>query len=147
MESRIKEWQEKYEDAKNHDQSIVANINDNDEAYRGVRKIKNPQGEDAKKQGCVSRKMCFELVETQADIVIPMPRVLSKKGREDRALMIENVIRNELDRLPIEAIIDEQARITPKSASGSPTVVISQSNNPIMSEKSSLNMTLFNLKS
>ena len=118
MESRIKEWQEKYEDAKNHYQDIVANIEDNDEAYRGVRKIKNAHGQDAKKQGCVSRKMCFELVETQADIVIPMPRVLSKKGREDRALMIENVIRNELDRLPIEAIIDEQARITP-TAGGS----------------------------
>ena len=83
MESLIKEWQEKYEDAKNHYQGVVANIEDNDEAYRGVRKIKNPQGQDAKKQGCVSRKMCFELVETQADIVIPMPRVLSKKGRED----------------------------------------------------------------
>lgn len=118
MESRIKEWQEKYEDAKNHYESVIHNIEDNDEAYRGVRKIKNPQGEDAKKQGCVSRKMCFELVETQADIVIPMPRVLSKKGREDRALMIENVIRNELDRLPIESIIDEQARITP-TAGGS----------------------------
>lgn len=118
MESLIKEWQEKYEDAKNHYQGVVANIEDNDEAYRGVRKIKNPQGQDAKKQGCVSRKMCFELVETQADIVIPMPRVLSKKGREDRALMIENVIRNELDRLPIESIIDEQARITP-TAGGS----------------------------
>ena len=112
METLIK-WQEKYEEAKNYYDSAINNIIDNDKAYRGVRKIKTPDGSDAQKQGSVSRKMCFELVETQADITLPMPRVISVIGREDRALAIENVLRSELDRLPMEKILDEQARLTP----------------------------------
>lgn len=115
---KLTRWQELYEKAKSSYSDIIANIEDNNEAYDGTRKIKTPRGTNAKKQGSVSRKMCFELIETQADITIPMPRVLSKKGREDRAVMIENVLRNEIDRLPLEALVDEQARITP-TAGGS----------------------------
>ena len=110
---RLIEWQEKYHEAKEKYSHVLKNIQDNEEAYLGVRKIKTPDGHDAKKQGSVSRKMCFELVETQADIVIPMPRVVSRRGAEDRAIMIENVLRTELDNLNMEEIIDEQARLTP----------------------------------
>ncbi len=106
-------WQDKYLDAKQRYSHVLANIKDNEQAYDGVRKIKTPDGNDAEKQGSVSRKMCFELVETQADITIPMPRVISKRGVEDRAIMIENVIRTEIDEMNMEEMIDEQARITP----------------------------------
>lgn len=106
-------WQDKYLDAKQRYSHVLANIKDNEQAYDGVRKIKTPDGNDAEKQGSVSRKMCFELVETQADITIPMPRVISKRGVEERAIMIENVIRTEIDDMNMEEMIDEQARITP----------------------------------
>lgn len=111
--SKLTDWQERYEEAKQHYDKVLTNIQDNMEAYDGTRKIKTPDGTDAEKQGSVSRKMCFELTETQADIVIPMPKVVSKKGREDRSMMIESVIRNEIENQPMEEIIDEQARITP----------------------------------
>ena len=106
-------WQEKYSEAYDNYHQIIANGKDNELAYDGTRKIKSPDGSDAKKQGSVSRKMCFELTETQADISIPMPRVISKRGFEDRAIMIENVLRTELDDTNIEEIVDEQARLTP----------------------------------
>lgn len=107
------EWQEKYRDAYNRYEPVLRNGKDNELAYEGTRKIKKPDGTDAEKQGSVSRKMCFELTETQADIQIPMPRVISKRGAEERAIMIENVIRTELDSLNMEEIVDEQARLTP----------------------------------
>lgn len=106
-------WQEKYQEAYDNYSSVLANGKDNEAAYDGSRKIKSPDGSDAKKQGSVSRKMCFELTETQADIQIPMPRVISKRGVEERAIMIENVIRTELDEMNMEEIVDEQARLTP----------------------------------
>lgn len=106
-------WQEKYREAYDNYAEVLANGKDNELAYEGRRKIKSPDGSDAKKQGSVSRKMCFELTETQADISIPMPRVISKRGVEDRAIMIENVLRTELDGMNIEEIVDEQARLTP----------------------------------
>ena len=106
-------WQETYQINKNAYQDNISNMDDNELAYSGKRKIKTPDGQDAKKQGSVSRKMCFELIETQVDITIPAPRVVSLKGREDRARMIEAVLKNETDRLDFEEICDEQARLTP----------------------------------
>lgn len=113
MEQSIKDWQDKYIDAYNRYKDVLSNGKDNELAYEGTRKIKKPDGTDAQKQGSVSRKMCFELTETQADIQIPMPRVISKRGAEERAIMIENVIRTELDEMNMEEIVDEQARLTP----------------------------------
>ena len=113
MEQSIKDWQDKYIDAYNRYKDVLSNGKDNELAYEGTRKIKKPDGTDAQKQGSVSRKMCFELTETQADIQIPMPRVISKRGAEERAIMIENVIRTELDNMNMEEIVDEQARLTP----------------------------------
>ena len=112
MDNLIK-WQEKYQEAYDRYTSVLSNGKDNELAYEGTRKIKKPDGTDAEKQGSVSRKMCFELTETQADIQIPMPRVISKRGAEERAIMIENVIRTELDDMNMEEIVDEQARLTP----------------------------------
>ena len=106
-------WQEKYQEAYDNYSGVLANGKDNEAAYDGSRKIKSPDGSDAKKQGSVSRKMCFELTETQADIQIPMPRVISKRGVEERAIMIENVIRTQIDEMNMEEIVDEQARLTP----------------------------------
>lgn len=113
MDNLIKDWQDKYIDAYNRYEEVLRNGKDNEKAYEGTRKIKRPDGSDAEKQGSVSRKMCFELTETQADIQIPMPRVISKRGAEERAIMIENVIRTELDEMNMEEIVDEQARLTP----------------------------------
>ena len=113
MDESIKDWQDKYNEARSKYEDVLKNGKDNEEAYDGKRKIKDPKGNDAKKQGSVSRKMCFELTETQADIVIPMPRVISKRGVEERAIMIENVLRTVMDDLNMEEIVDEQARLTP----------------------------------
>lgn len=112
MDKLIK-WQEKYQEAYDKYSQILANGKDNEQAYEGTRKIKKPDGTDAEKQGSVARKMCFELTETQADIQIPMPKVISKRGAEERAIMIENVIRTEIDELNMEEMVDEQARLTP----------------------------------
>lgn len=111
---RLLRWQEKYTEAKREYSSVLDNMKDNEEAYFGTRKIKNPNGQDADKSNVSNvRKMVFELIETQVDVNIPMPRVISKKGREDRARMIEGMLRSEIDRLDTELFLDEQGRITP----------------------------------
>ena len=112
-QTSLNHWQELYARNKNSYKGFLENMDDNELAYTGKRKIKTPTGQDAKKQGCVSRKMCFELIETQVDVTIPAPKVVSRKGREDRARMIESVLKNETDRLKFEEICDEQARLTP----------------------------------
>ena len=56
-----------------------------------------------------------ENIESEIDSSIPMPKVTPMR-REDEALarMIENMLRNELDRLPTEELNDESERITYK---------------------------------
>ena len=109
----INQWQELYNDAKKDYDEVLRNIDDNEQAYLGTRKIKDSNGHDAKKQTSNVRKMCYELIESQVDTEIPMPKVTSLLGYEDRALMIESMLRNELDRQDTEEFIDEQGRITP----------------------------------
>ena len=109
----INEWSELYQIAKQEYDAVLKNIDDNEQAYLGTRKIKDSNGNDAKKQTSNVRKMCYELIESQVDTEIPMPKVTSLLGYEDRALMIESMLRNELDRQDTEEFIDEQGRITP----------------------------------
>lgn len=109
----LKNWQDKFEDAKNKYGIELSEIEDNREAYEGTRKIKSPTGANAKKQTSNIRKVCFELVETQVDTNIPLPKVTSKDGYEDNATTIEMFLKNEMERLPIEEINDQQGRGTP----------------------------------
>lgn len=109
----INKWSELFQVAKNEYDPVLRNIEDNEQAYLGTRKIKTPDGHDAKKQTGNVRKMCYELIESQVDTEVPMPKVTSLLGYEDRAMMIESMLRNELDRQDTEEFIDEQGRITP----------------------------------
>lgn len=112
--NKLADWQGLYTDAKQAYDEVIAEMDDNEQAYLGTRKIKKADGKtDAEKQTSNVRKMVYELVESQVDTVIPMPKVTSLIGNEDRAQMIEAMLRNELDRLDTEEFIDEQARITP----------------------------------
>ena len=112
--NKLADWQGLYTDAKHAYDEVIAEMDDNEQAYLGTRKIKKADGKtDAEKQTSNVRKMVYELVESQVDTVIPMPKVTSLIGNEDRAQMIEAMLRNELDRLDTEEFIDEQARITP----------------------------------
>lgn len=110
---KLKNWQSKYTDAKNKYQPELTEIEDNREAYEGTRNIKGPDGKDASKQTTNTRKVCFELVETQVDTNIPYPKVLSKEGYEEQATTIEMFLKNEAERLPMDEINDQQGRSTP----------------------------------
>lgn len=112
--NKLSEWQDKYYEAKSRYDNVLLNMKDNEEAYFGTRKIKKADGKtDAEKQTANVRKVVYELIESQVDTTIPLPKVTSLTGREDRALMIESILRNELDRQDTEEFIDEQGRITP----------------------------------
>ena len=110
----VSKWDELLTKAAAAYQPIIDEIEDNEKAYEGTRAIKKADGvTDANKNASNVRKMCFELIESQIDSVIPMPKVTSPSGFESRAMLIESMIRNELDRLDIEEINDEQGRTTP----------------------------------
>ena len=113
MKHNLAYWQEKYRIAADKFQA-VKNAMDEREAIRlGTKELKNKNGGRAKPASNV-RKIAYELIESQVDSSIPMPKVTATRERDVlQAKSLENKLRNELDRLPFEAINDEQERICP----------------------------------
>ena len=60
------------------------------------------------------RNIIYELIETQIDTSIPQPKVTAKR-KEDEILArtIEDMLREELDRLAFEVINDRAERMSP----------------------------------
>lgn len=113
--NKLQYWQEKFQKAKNAYDSEIKEITDNESAYEGTRDLMNINTDKvADKQGKIIRKVCFELIESQVDSNIPLPKVVSRKAnKEDLAQKIEDVIKSEIDRLDTEEFNDTQERITP----------------------------------
>lgn len=81
--------------------------------YAGTKEIDSVSDKPAQKASYV-RNIVAELVEAQVDSNIPQPKVTARhKRHEPLANLIENMLRNELDRLPFETLNDEQERTTP----------------------------------
>lgn len=106
-------WKQKYSESYAEYQSTLSDIDTLFDIYEGTGDIVNSDGTKANKSTSSVRKVAFELVEAQVDVTIPMPKVTSLAGNENRAMTVEHYIMNEIDRLPFEKIADIQARITP----------------------------------
>lgn len=110
---RLDFWKKKYQESYNAYQTTLSEIDELFDIYEGSGTIYNATGEKSSQNTSSVRKVAFELVEAQVDVTIPMPKVTSLAGNEDRAMTVEHYIMNEIDRLPFEKIADLQARITP----------------------------------
>lgn len=86
--------------------------------YRGDRTLTPLTEKDKngrKKETSHVWNITAENIESEIDSSLPMPKVTPlRKEDEGLARMIENMIRNELDRIPTEEINDESERITYK---------------------------------
>lgn len=71
---------------------------------RGERKTKTPH----------VRNICAELIESQVSSSIPQPKVTARRKKDEAlAKLIEDMLRNELDRLPFEQLNDMMERTVP----------------------------------
>lgn len=76
---------------------------------RGEEKIKTPH----------VRNLSAELIEAQVDSNIPQPKVTAKRQKDEKlAKIIEDMLRNELDRMPFEEINDIMERTVPIQGGG-----------------------------
>lgn len=114
MQSVLTMWQERLrraEEAYGGEQSRMLR---REQLVDGSHEILTRDGKKAKKQAEHVRNVCFEVVETQVDSNIPQPKVTAiRQEDEGLAKLIEDLLRNLLDRLPMERINDEAERICP----------------------------------
>ena len=91
-----------------------------EQLYRGeVREIEPLTGRDTNRDGSRRktahlRNIVAENIESEVNSVIPQPKVTARrKGDERRAKILEDMLRNELDRLPMEELNDQMERTVP----------------------------------
>lgn len=94
-------------------------MDEREELYRGEKRTIEPlTGLDSKgerrRRVTHLRNIIAENIESQINSAIPQPKVTARRREDERlARLIENMLRNELDRLPMEQINDQMERTIP----------------------------------
>lgn len=104
-----------YEDAvsKRASEGIDARVDMRNDLYKGLPTAEvDGTGKSKKKQlNACHRNMCFELIETQINNGLPMPKITpTKAAKVELAHMLEKWLRNEMDRLDGERMNDRVER-------------------------------------
>lgn len=111
---KLELWKKRLDDASAAFQDQVQRMEARDKLYKGDDRIRQiVRGETAFYTPHV-RNMVAELIESEIDSTIPAPKVTArKKADEPKAKLIEDMLRNEIDRLPFEVMNDIAERTVP----------------------------------
>ena len=112
---KLRQWQERLQTAREAIQPELDRMGKRERIYEGDPTIYKPDGSVAERgQATHVRNVAFELIEAQVESDIPTPKVTAIREEDEwRAEIIENLLRNVLDKLPFERLNDEGERISP----------------------------------
>lgn len=111
---KLKLWQDRYSRAENAYQDELIQMDDREEIYRGKHDLKPFRRHQKVRSTVHVRNIASELIEAQVDSTIPQPKVTARRRDDEQlAKIVEDMERNELDRLPMEMLNDLQERIVP----------------------------------
>lgn len=120
--AKLKKWQRRYDDAKQKYGAELSKMELYEEYYLGDRRVKaNPNKTDgyAKKKSINVRNIVYELIESQIDSSVPMPKVTALHPEDkEQARIIESFLKNEVKTLKLSVLNDLQERITPMIGGG-----------------------------
>lgn len=109
-------WRGKLENARIAYSKTLAEIGKNQAVYEGTREVNgNPNTNISAKDVSINvRNIAYELIESQVDSSIPMPKVTAlHEGDEGLALSIEKALVNKMKLLRLSIINDQMERIVP----------------------------------
>ena len=111
----LKRWKSKYEDAKSKYDDVLRDMSINEDYYEGSKSVYGPDKRSiAPKQAINVRNIVYELIESQVDTSVPMPKVTAvHKEDEELANGIEKFLENEVRTLGFKPMNDLQERIVP----------------------------------
>ena len=113
---KLKEWSRKLENAKLAYSDALKDIKTNEKVYDGTREVLgNPNTQvEATKLACNVRNISYELVESQVDSSIPMPKVTPiHEEDEEVAKTIEKALVNMIKVRRLNIINDQMERTVP----------------------------------
>lgn len=109
-------WRNKLETARIAYAGVLREISKNQGVYEGTREVNgNPNKNVGAKDLAINvRNIAYELIESQVDSSIPMPKVTAlHEGDEDLARAIERALVNKVKLLKLSIINDQMERIVP----------------------------------
>lgn len=112
-EAKLHKWQDRFVQAKADYEQERKLMVERDNFYNGDKTIYSPNGQRARKDAHAIRNIIFELIESQVEATYPTPKVTPyEEQNEEKAIMIEDMLRNEMDRIKIERLNDTDERTT-----------------------------------
>ena len=115
-EKKRDKWRSKLENARIAYASTLKDISRNQGVYEGTREVNgNPNTNIAAKDLAINvRNIAYELIESQVDSSIPMPKVTAlHEGDEHLARSIERALVNKVKLLKLSILNDQMERIVP----------------------------------
>lgn len=110
-EKKLDLWQERYKKAVDAYRPELDEMDEREKLYAGDETIHQIVCRDFKKETKHLYNIVAEIIEAQINSSIPMPKVTAKrKEDEPLARIIEDMLRNEIDRMPFERINDMLTR-------------------------------------
>jgi len=107
-------WQERFSKAEKEIMPERDRMTRRERIYLGDHAVKNKSGEWKSGEALYVRNVAMELVEAQVDSSIPAPKVTALRAEdEELAEIIEDMLRDVMDRQPMERINDEAERVCP----------------------------------
>lgn len=112
--NKLNMWQDRFKDAKSKYDTEIQRMTVREDYYNGCKDIYAADGRKADKKASNTRNIIFELIESQVESTFPTPKVTPyREADEDYASEIEDMLRNEMDRLQSERMNDTDERTTP----------------------------------
>ena len=119
---KLQLWQERLGTNEAAYSDELGNMDHREDMYRGIYYFKNFVARTDLHEGNQVQYVynaLAENIEAQISADIPTPKVTARRKQDERlAIVIENMIRNELDRMPTEEINDLAERIVPLQGGG-----------------------------
>ena len=107
-------WRGRFQRSKDAYAAERAKMDRREALYRGTKEIKAAAGAGKAKAASHVRNVVAELIESQVSSALPQPKVTALRPQdEDKARLIEDMLRNQLDRLPMEYHNDQEERTVP----------------------------------
>lgn len=119
VNNTLRLWQDRLAESDAKWSAEVEKMNEREAIYNGDRTMQplvpgDTHRDGTRKKTCHVRNITFENIESQVSSSIPQPKVTPRRKKDEHlADVIEHFLRNELDRLPFEAINDLAERTVP----------------------------------
>ena len=113
-QDKLKLWQDRLARNGAAYEAVTALMDQREKVYRGSSLLRKMVAGDRKRCAAHVRNLAAELIEAQVISSVPQPKVTAKRPQDEKkAKLIEDMLRNELDRLPFEQLNDMMERTVP----------------------------------